>query len=355
MKKIEKPEKAKKTRKTKRGVTKILLWLVLLALLAAALVAWTGQWYARQPLKVKRGTTEFTIPRGMAMRQAANVVWNSGVAVDPRFLSLLARLSGRAKQIKAGTYQVKAGITPWDLIIKLELGDVARGKVLLVEGWTFRQMRAALEKHPDLLQDTRDLTDAELLARIGASEKQLEGLFFPNTYVFNKRDSASSVFIQAYRKMQERLNREWEGRARDLPLKSPYEALILASIVEKETGRDDERTRIANVFINRLRVGMKLQTDPTVIYGMGEKYDGKLRRRDLEADTPWNTYTRAGLPPTPIALPGLASLRAVMHPEGGDMLYFVARGDGSSQFSRTLAEHNRAVDRYQRNKKTPAN
>jgi UPF0755 protein len=304
---------------------------------------------------VKQGSVEFTVPRGMAMRQAADVVWNSGVAVDPRFLSLLARLSGRAQQIKAGSYQVKAGITPWELIIKLESGDVARGSVLLVEGWTFRQMRTALEKNPDLQQDTKDLSDAEILARIGASEKQLEGLFFPDTYVFNKRASASSVFTSAYRAMQKRLSKEWEGRARDLPLKSPYEALILASIVEKETGRDDERTRIANVFINRLRVSMKLQTDPSVIYGMGEKYSGRLRTRDLEADTPWNTYTRAGLPPTPIALPGQASLHAVMHPEGGDMLYFVARGDGTSQFSRTLSEHNRAVDRYIRSKKPTKN
>ena len=335
------------------GVVRILLWLMLTALLAAALLVWTGWWYARQPLKVKRDLTEFTVPRGMAMRQAADVIWDSGVAADPRFLSLLARLSGRAKQIKAGTYQVKSGITPWELIVKLERGDVARASVLLVEGWTFRQVRAALEKHPDLVQDTKDLSDDEILAHIGASEKQLEGLFFPDTYRINKQASALSVLTRASREMQRRLNKEWEGRARDLPLKSPYEALILASIVEKETGRDDERTRIANVFINRLRVGMKLQTDPSVIYGMGENYSGRLRRRDLEADTPWNTYTRTGLPPTPIAMPGQASLRAVMHPEGGDMLYFVARGDGSSQFSRTLAEHNRAVDRYQRNKKTP--
>ena len=334
---------------------KILFLFVLLAVLAAGLLVWTGWWYAQQPLQVKRGATEFTVQRGMAMRQAANVIWKSGVGADPRFISMLARLSGRAQQIKAGTYQVQAGITPWQLIIKLETGDVARGSVLLVEGWTFRQMRTALEKHPDLQQDTQQLSDAELLARIGASQTQPEGLFFPDTYVFNKYASASSVLARAYRAMQKRLDSEWEGRARDLPLKSPYDALILASIVEKETGRNEDRTRIANVFINRLRVGMKLQTDPTVIYGMGEKFNGKLRRRDLEADTPWNTYTRPGLPPTPISMPGRASLRAVMHPEGGDMLYFVARGDGSSVFSRTLNEHNLAVERYQRNKGTPKN
>ena len=290
------------------------------------------------------------------MRQAANVIWDSGVRADPRFLSTLARLSGRAQQIKAGTYRVNAGITPWQLILKLETGDVARGSVLLVEGWTFRQMRATLEKHPDLLQDTKDLSDAEVLARIGADQKHPEGLFFPDTYVFDKqRTKASSVLARAHRIMQKRLDGEWEGRSQDLPLKSPYEALILASIVEKETGRNEDRTRIANVFINRLRVGMKLQTDPSVIYGMGEKFNGRLRRNDLEADTPWNTYTRVGLPPTPISMPGLSSLRAVMHPEGGDMLYFVARGDGTSVFSRTLSEHNQAVNRYQRNKGTVKN
>ena len=284
------------------------------------------------------------------MRQAADMIWDSGVRADPRFLSTLARLSGRAQQIKAGTYQVTTGVTPWQLLLMLEKGDVARGSVRLVEGWTFNQMRTALEKHPDLLADTKDLSNAEILARIGASQEQPEGLFFPDTYVFDKRSKVSSVLTRAYQAMQKRLNGEWEGRVRDLPLKSPYDALILASVVEKETGRDADRTRIANVFINRLRVGMKLQTDPAVIYGMDGKFDGKLRRRDLDTDTPWNTYTRVGLPPTPISMPGLASLRAVMHPEGGDMLYFVARGDGSSEFSRTLNEHNRAVDRYQRNK-----
>jgi len=340
---------------------KIILWLAAIAILATALLVWTGWWYARQPLKVVRGSTEFTVPRGMAMRQAANKIRNSGVGVEPRFLSTLARFtglfrpSGGANQIKAGTYQVKTGITPWELIIKLETGEVARGSVLLVEGWTFLQMRAAVEKNPELLQDTKDLSDAELLALIGASQKHPEGLFFPDTYVFDKRTKASSVFARSYRAMQKRLDGEWEGRVQDLPLKSPYDALILASIVEKETGRDADRTRIANVFINRLRVGMKLQTDPTVIYGIGEKFNGNLRRSDLETDTPWNTYTRAGLPPTPISMPGQASLRAVMHPEGGDMLYFVARGDGSSEFSRTLNEHNRAVNRYLRKKGTAKN
>lgn len=331
---------------------KIILWLALIAILATALLVWTGWWYARQPLKVVRDSAEFTVPRGMTMRQAADKIWDSGIRAEPLFLSTLARFSGRARQIKAGTYQVKTGITPWQLLLKLESGEVVHGSVLLVEGWTFQRIRAELEKHPDLVQDTKDLSDAEILALIDSKYKHPEGLFFPNTYKFVKGAKTSSVFAMAYRDMQIRLNEEWAGRVRDLPLKEPYHALILASIVEKETGRNADRTRIANVFINRLRVGMKLQTDPTVIYGMGDKFNGNIRRRDLETDTPWNTYTRAGLPPTPISMPGLASLRAVMNPEGGDMLYFVARGDGSSEFSRTLNEHNRAVDRYQRKKGT---
>jgi UPF0755 protein len=334
---------------------KIILWLVLLPLLAGAFLVWTGWWYAQQPLKVIRETTEFTVPRGMSMRQAADVIWVAGVRAEPRFVSLLARLSGHAQQIKAGTYQVSSGITPWELILKLESGDVARGAVLLLEGWTFEQVRSALEKHPDLINDIGILSESEILARIGANHKKPEGLFFPDTYVFNKRDSALAVLASAYRAMQRRLGSEWEARASELPLKSPYEALILASIVEKETGRNADRTRIANVFINRLRLGMKLQTDPTVIYGMGDKFKGNLRSIDLKTDTPWNTYMRGGLPPTPIAMPGLSSLHAVMHPEGGDMLYFVARGDGSSEFSRNLSEHNRAVEKYQRKKKAAKN
>ncbi|MDR0634282.1 MAG: endolytic transglycosylase MltG [Azoarcus sp.] len=324
--------------------------LVLVVFFAAAAVAGIGWWYAGQPLKVARGATEFTVPRGAGMRQAAEAVSRAGVGVYPPLLTWLARLTGRAHQVKAGSYAVKAGITPWGVIRKLESGEVSQGSVLLVEGWTFRQIRAALEKHPDLLPDTASLSDGELLARVGAKEKHLEGLFFPDTYAFDKRSSALAVFVRAYRAMTARLTDEWQARDANLPLKTPYEALILASIVEKETGREEDRTRIANVFINRLRVGWPLQTDPTVIYGMGGKFDGNLRRNDLQTDTPWNTYTRTGLPPTPIAMPGLASLRATLHPEGGDMMYFVACGKGSSEFSRTLNEHNRAVDRCQRNK-----
>ncbi|MDR1662119.1 MAG: endolytic transglycosylase MltG [Azoarcus sp.] len=329
---------------------KAVFQVALAVFFAVAALVWLGGWYSRPPLKVARGVAEFTVPRGAGMRQAADAITRSGVRVYPPLLTWLARFTRRAHQVKAGSYEVKAGITPWQLIRKLETGDVSQSSVVLLEGWTFRQVRAALEKHPDLQPDMANLSEAELLARIGIREKHLEGLFFPDTYMFDKKSSALAVLARAYRAMNARLDSEWKTKDANLPLKTPYEALILASIVEKETGRTQDRSRIANVFINRLRVGWPLQTDPTVIYGMGEKFDGNLRRRDLQTDTPWNTYTRPGLPPTPIAMPGQESLYATLHPEGGDMMYFVACGNGSSEFSRTLDEHNRAVNRCQRNK-----
>ncbi|CAG0964884.1 partial Endolytic murein transglycosylase, partial [Rhodocyclaceae bacterium] len=215
------------------------------------------------------------------------------------------------------------------------------------EGRTFRQMRAILDAHPDLKHDTTSLTDQEILAKLGATEPHPEGLFFPDTYLFAKQSSDLDVLRRAYRAMQSRLASEWEGRSPSLPYRTPYEALIMASIVEKETGTGTDRPKVASVFVNRLRRGMLLQSDPTVIYGMGERFDGNIRKQDLTTDTAYNTYTRSGLPPTPIAMPGLASLQAALHPPATDLLYFVARGDGSSEFSRNLEDHNRAVARYQ--------
>jgi len=213
---------------------------------------------------------------------------------------------------------------------------------------TLRQMRERLDAHPGIRHDSKGLPEQEILRLIGASERMAEGLFFPDTYLFAKQSRDIDVLARAYRAMQKHLAREWENRAPGLPFANPYQALILASIVEKETGRDQDRAMIAAVFINRLRQGMLLQTDPSVIYGLGAKFDGNLRKRDLLADGPYNTYTRTGLPPTPIAMPGLASLQATLHPAQSEALYFVARGDGSSQFSRTLDEHNQAVSRYQK-------
>ena len=319
-----------------------------LLLLAASLVGLVsaGLWYAHRPLELRAPVVDFTVQRGLGMRQAANHIAETGVGVNPRLLTWLAQITGRANRIKAGSYEVHAGVTPWQLILKLSDGDVSQASVLLVEGWTFRQVRQALETAPDLVPDTAGLSDAEILSRIGATETHPEGLFFPDTYLFDKRSGALAVLKRAYGAMQHRLTQAWAERDAALPLQSPYEALILASIVEKETGRTEDRGLVASVFANRLRIGMPLQTDPTVIYGLGPEFDGRLRRKDLDTDHPWNTYTRPGLPPTPIAMPGPDALRAAVRPPPSDFLYFVARGDGSSEFSRSLADHNRAVDRF---------
>jgi len=258
------------------------------------------------------------------------------------------RWSGQARRIRAGSYEIETGATPRTLLEKMVQGDEALEAVRLIEGWTFRQFRQALARAPHLKQLSAGMTEAELMAAIGAPGQSAEGRFFPDTYLYSRGVSDLTVLKRAHRAMSERLAAVWAERAEDLPLRSPDEALILASIVEKETGIESDRGQIAGVFVNRLRIGMLLQTDPTVIYGLGEAFDGNLRKRDLQQDTPWNTYTRAGLPPTPIAMPGLAALRAAVRPQGTRALYFVARGDGSSAFSPTLEDHNRAVNRYQR-------
>jgi UPF0755 protein len=261
---------------------------------------------------------------------------------------VLARVNGAQGRIKAGSYQVVAGLTPLQLLRKITQGDFAQAEVVFIEGWTFRQLRAALDSHPDLRHESTNLSDAEIMERLGYPDVPAEGMFFPDTYVFSKGESDFAVLARARRVMQDRLESAWAQRQPDLPIQTQYEALILASIVEKETGIATDRSMVAAVFINRLRLGMRLQTDPSVIYGLGDKFDGNLRKRDLTNDTPFNTYTRLGLPPHPIALPGAASIDAVMHPAKSDVLYFVSRGDGTSEFSRTLTDHNRAVNKYQR-------
>lgn len=307
-----------------------------------------GAWYAHRPLTLEKPLVDFTVQRGFNMRQAANAIAAAGVDVNPGILYWTARLTGKAQRILAGSYEVHEGITPWLLILKLSSGDVSQAELLLVEGWNFRQVRAAIESHPSLVADTVGLSDAEILKQIGASESHPEGLFFPDTYLFDKESGALALLRRAYVAMHARLDQEWEKRDRSAPLSSPYEALILASIIEKETGQADERGLVASVFTNRLRIGMRLQTDPTVIYGFGDTLEGRLRKRHLETDHEYNTYIRAGLPPTPIAMPGRDSLSAALNPPKTDYLYFVARGNGTSEFSTNLDDHNRAVNRYQR-------
>lgn len=321
--------------------------IVLGALIAIAGVA-GFVWLVSSPMALKSPSIDFTIAPGSGLRAAARQIADAGADLEPLMFIVLGKAMRVEASIKAGSYEIKDGITPQQLMEKLTRGDVTQAEIAFIEGWNFRQMRERLNANPDLRHDSKDLSEAEIMQRIGASETALEGLFFPDTYLFSKHSSDLEVLARAYRAMQRHLNREWANRATGLPYADAYQALIMASIVEKETGRDQDRPMISSVFGNRLRIGMLLQTDPTVIYGIGEAFDGNLRKRDLQTDTPYNTYTRSGLPPTPIAMPGLASLQATLHPAASQALYFVAKGDGSSHFSRSLDEHNQAVNRYQR-------
>ena len=329
------------------SLMKSVLFRLLAAVLAlAACLAGALAWFAHRPVALAASPLDFTIEPGSSMRQVARQLVDAGIDVQPVALEVLARVTRRANAIKAGSYEVEAGLTPLTLLAKLTRGDVSQAELAIIEGWNFRQLRAALDRHPDLRHDSAGLSDAELLARIGSTASHPEGLFFPDTYLFSRRSSDLDVLRRAHRHMLQVLDREWAQRAGGLPYKTPYQALTMASIVEKETGQAADRPMVASVFVNRLNSGMLLQTDPTVIYGLGEAFDGNLRKRDLQADTAYNTYTRPGLPPTPIAMPGVAALRAALNPPTTDYLYFVARGDGSSEFSRTLEEHNRAVAQY---------
>lgn len=324
--------------------TKLLGASVLAGLAGAGAFAW----WAHQPILAEGGPVDFTIKPGSGAASASQQIAAAGVPLQPALLNLLARVTSSSAKLKAGPYELKPGSTPLDLIDKLVRGDFALESLTVIEGWTFRQMRQAMAASRGLKHDTAKLSDAQLMAEISPDYRLPEGLFFPDTYLFPKGSSDWQILRQAHAAMMARLLEAWDKRDAALPYKTPYEALIMASIVEKETGQSAERTRVAAVFVNRLKIGMLLQTDPTVIYGMGDKYAGKIRRRDLETDTPYNTYTRGGLPPTPISLPGMPALTAALSPAKSSALYFVARGDGTSHFSGSLPEHNRAVNQYQR-------
>jgi len=321
---------------------------IALGVVAAAAAAGGFAWWAQQPVTAGQEAIEFTIAKGSGASAAAQQMATAGVPIQPLMFNLLARVTGKSGQLKAGTYELKPGTTPLRLIDQLVRGEFAQESLTIIEGWTFRQMRQAIAAHQGLKHDTADLSDKQLMALINADFKDPEGLFFPDTYLFAKGSSELAVFRQAHGMLMKRLAEAWEKRAPDLPYKSPYEALTMASIVEKETGQKSERSMIAAVFVNRLKLGMMLQTDPTVIYGIGPRFDGNIRKKDLETDTPYNTYLRTGLPPTPISLPGVASLMAALAPAKSGALYFVARGNGTSQFSDNLTDHNRAVNQYQR-------
>lgn len=328
-------------------VRRLLIALLFLAA-AAATVGGAAAWWLGQPMAMSASSLELEIEPGTSPRGVAQAVVDAGVHTDARLLYYWFRLSKQDRQIRAGNYELLAGTTPRSLLQKLVRGEESLRAITLVEGWNFRQVRALLAKEEFLKHDTAGMSEAELMTALGKPGVAAEGMFFPDTYTFAKGSSELAVLRRALHAMERRLEEVWAQRASDTPLKTPYEALTLGSIVEKETGRASDRGQIAGVFVNRLRIGMRLQTDPTVIYGLGEAFDGNLRRKDLQTDTPWNTYTRAGLPPTPIALPGKASLMAAVRPEPTKAYYFVARGDGSSHFSASLDEHNRAVNTFQR-------
>jgi UPF0755 protein len=334
-----------------RGISfiSVLISLVLLAGLAIGGLFW----WADQPLNLPQlaqgedsvdlpiapGSSAGSIARGIAKATGG------GAAQEILFTAWL-RMSGKAGELKAGSYEIVAGDSPRSLFDKIASGRQSLRSVTLIEGWNWRQVRAALAKATHLKNDSVALTDAQLMERLGRAGQHPEGRFFPDTYRYAKNASDITVLRSAMQTMDKQLASAWDARQAELPLKSPDALLIMASIVEKETGAAQDRATISGVFTNRLRINMRLQTDPTVIYGMGEAFDGNIRKRDLQTDTPYNTYTRAGLPPTPIAMPGQAALLAAAQPASTRALYFVARGDGSSEFSETLEAHNRAVDKY---------
>ncbi|MDP2432525.1 MAG: endolytic transglycosylase MltG [Pseudomonadota bacterium] len=322
--------------------------LLLCLLVALAAIAWL-LWYATTPMQARADyPVAFSVERGSSLKIAARDMAEAGVLQHPGVFILLGRIKGAAGTIKAGSYALNAPTTPLGLLRKITVGDTVLGKLTIPEGWSFAEMRRALDAHPGLHHDTAGMDTRQLLKAIGVDGVHLEGRFFPDTYFFDPGSSELALYKRAHSAMREQLDAAWAARAPGLPYRTPDEVLTMASIIEKETGAPEERPQIAAVFINRLRIGMRLQTDPTVIYGLGERFDGNLRRDDLLADTPYNTYTRAGLPPTPIALPGSAALRAAVNPVRSRALYFVAKGQGRHEFSDNLDAHNRAVNRYQR-------
>ena len=320
----------------------------MLAGLAVLMGAGGLAWYGNHPLQIESLPKTINVVPGTHLRSLSVMLEREGVIGNARVFWLLGRVLGKAGTLKVGVYTLEKPLTPLELYAKIQRGEVSQAIVQFIEGWSWREVRAALAAQPMLKNDSAGMSDAELLQAIGAAESHPEGLLFPDTYFYAPHTSDLKVLRRAYRLQHEKLMAAWEIRAPGLPYRTPYEALIMASIVEKETGAAFERPQIAGVFLNRLRLGMRLQTDPTVIYGLGERFDGNLRKIDLQRDTPYNTYTRAGLPPTPSAMPSEAAIQAALNPAKTDALYFVARGDGTHVFSRNLDAHNRAVNRYQR-------
>lgn len=315
---------------------------------------WEYDIFQKLPLKVPEQGQRINILPGTSFKTVTRSLANNGIIKKPYLLEWGARLQGKAAKVQAGEYHISPGMLPAQFLDMLVTGKVVQYGFTIVEGWNVRQLLAALKKNQDITHDLNSQDARQLMQELGIDKPHAEGWFFPDTYHFVRGTSGKDLLKRAHAAMRDQLDAEWQQRDTGLPYKTPYEALTMASIIEKETGIASERQQIAGVFVRRLRKGMRLQTDPTVIYGIGESYDGNIRRKDLRTDTPYNTYTRGGLPPTPIAMPGLAAIHAALHPAKGNSLYFVASGGGAHVFSATLEQHNEAVIKYQLNGKRRA-
>lgn len=321
-------------------------WIVL-SIISALLVGGWLVYYAIAPLKLQPSSQEISIHPKSGLRSIANQLVAQGVLKEPWRFIVLAKLLHKEQYLQAGSYTLNKNISPYQLLLSLNHGKTTQGSITFIEGRTFEQMRQKLAVNDAVKQSIGGLSEAEILKLVGSKYSVAEGLFFPDTFYFDRNTLDIELLKISYNAMQSKLEKAWQGREPNLPYKNSYQALVMASIIEKETGKASERPMIAGVFVNRLRLGMRLQTDPTVIYGMGLRFDGNIRKKDLSIDTPYNTYMRSGLPPTPIAMPGLAAIEAALHPAETKALYFVGKGDGSHAFSNNLAEHNRAVVKYQ--------
>ncbi|MCU7944471.1 MAG: endolytic transglycosylase MltG [Candidatus Thiodiazotropha sp. (ex Cardiolucina cf. quadrata)] len=324
--------------------------LGILIFVASILLAWGWMEYdgfVNKSLNLPEEGVNYILHPGMTVRSLAEDLQQRGMLEKPILLRFIARWQGQASKLKAGEYYLPAGTTPPKLLEILSSSQVVQYALTIIEGWTFDQLMAAIRRDPVLEHSLKGVTNDQVMQHLGLDDLHPEGRFYPDTYHFPRGTTDAAFLKRAYKRMESVLEQAWQQRKKQLPLKSPYEALILASIIERETGIPEERGKIAGVFIRRLKRGMLLQTDPTVIYGMGESYNGNIRKRDLARDTPYNTYLHKGLTPTPIAMPSGAAIRAALNPEEGNSLYFVATGDGGHYFSSTLEEHNKAVRKYQ--------
>lgn len=331
----------------RRLLLRVFLAVVATVIVGGAYAVYHYQRFTQEPLAVPADGYVILVAPGSSLRSVASQLAADEVLEEPFLLQLMGRVTGTAAKIKAGEYRLTPGTDPERLLQMLVAGEVVQHSFTIIEGWTFQQMMQAMRNHPAMTQTLSEAAAEEFMAQLSSPGEHPEGWFYPDTYRFPRGTTDLEFLRRAHKIMQQRLEEEWAQRAEGLPIKTPYEALILASLIERETAVPEERTRIAGVFARRLKKGMRLQTDPTVIYGMGDAYDGRIRWRDLRTDTPYNTYTRHGLPPTPIAMPSGASIHAALNPADGNELYFVSRGDGSHKFSATLQEHNAAVRRYQ--------